>query len=134
MEVERTYHPVKLVSDTQGLGALTALALMISALYPINHLKQHAFWSDTNFILFGISIAFSVAALRYHHHLPRALLLIGGTKAILPTLVLVFNHLFWMEWIAAAGIIIYILSIGTAVYIFRRHLASYDHTIPGPRE
>jgi hypothetical protein len=114
-------------------GVMTAFALMMSALYPINHLKQHAFWSDTNFILFGISIAFSVAALRYHSHLPRVLLVIGVAVAILPTLVLVFNHLFWMEWIAVAGIITYIVSIGTAAYIFHNRLASYDLTPLNPR-
>jgi len=108
----------RLLSVTQVLGALTAIALMMSALYPINHLKEHAFWSDINFILFGISFAFSVAALRHHSYIPRALLYFGGVGAILPSLFLILNSMYWLEWAAISVFIIYILSIGITGYIF----------------
>ncbi len=108
-----------LLSVTQGLGALTAIALMMSALYPINCLKEHAFWSDINFILFGISFAFSVAALRYHSNIPKVLIYFGGVAAILSTVFLVLNDIYWIEWAAISVFIIYILSIGITSYIFR---------------
>jgi hypothetical membrane protein len=54
----------RLLSVTQGLGALTAIALMMSALYPIDHLNANAFGPDANLIFFGVCFAFSVAAQR----------------------------------------------------------------------
>jgi hypothetical protein len=116
-------HPIqhRLLLVAQAGGVLTAFALMMSALFPINHLKEHAFWSDLNFILFGISFAFTVTALRYHPKMPRILLFIGGLAAILPTMVLFINNAYWLEWVAVGLFIIYILSIGIAAYIFAIH-------------
>jgi len=114
----------RLLFVSQVGGILTAFALMMSALFPINHLKEHAFWSDINFILFGISFAFSVIALRYHPQFPRTLLFIGGLAAILPSMVLFINNAYWLEWVAVGLFIIYILSAGIAAYIFAIHLAN----------
>ena len=108
----------RLLLVAQVGGILTAFALMMSALFPINHLKEHAFWSDLNFILFGLSFAFTVAALRYHPKMPRILLFIGGLAAILPTMVLFINNAYWLEWVAVGLFIIYILSIGIAAHTF----------------
>jgi hypothetical protein len=104
-------------------GVLTALALMMSALYPINHLQAHAFWSDINFILFGISFAFSVAALRYHHNFPKILLFLGGLAAVLPSLVLLVNTAYWLEWLAIAVFMFYILTIGVESWVNRASLS-----------
>lgn len=81
----------RLLFIAQVSGVITAFALMMSALYPINHFKIHAFWSDLNLIMFGISFAFSVAALRYHPKFPKIHLFLGGLAAILPSLVLLSN-------------------------------------------
>ncbi len=107
-------HPIqrRLLLIAQLTGVLTSFTLMMSAIYPINHLKEHAFWSDANFILFGISFAFSVAALRYFPDYPRILLVLGGFAAILPTLLLSLNNFYWLEWVAVGIFMTYILSIG----------------------
>ena len=55
--------------------------------------KTHALWSDTNIILLGISFAYMVALSRYHPHIPKALLMIGGFAAIMPSMVLVSTML-----------------------------------------
>jgi hypothetical protein len=111
----------RLLLVAQVAGILTAFTLMMSALFPINHLKEHAFWSDMNFILFGISFAFSVAALRYHPQFPRTLLFIGGLAAIFPSMVLFINNAYWLEWVVVGLFIIYILSVGIAANIFVIH-------------
>ncbi len=113
----------RLLFIAQFGGVLTALALMVSALYPINHLQAHAFWSDINFILFGISFAFSVAALRYHHKFPKILLFLGGLAAVLPSLVLLVNTAYWLEWFAIAVFMLYILTIGVESRVNRASLS-----------
>ncbi len=107
----------RLLFVSRAGGVLTAFALLMSALYPINRLEAHAFWSDANFILFGVSFAFSVAALRYHPLIPRALLYFGGVAAILPSIFLALNNVYWLEWVSISIFIVYILSIGILSYI-----------------
>ena len=77
--------------------------------------------------MFGISLAFSVVALRYHPHVPKALLFLGRAKAILPTLPIGINNAYWLEWVAVGSIIIYILSIGIAAYFFTMHWTNSDY-------
>lgn len=113
----------RLLVIAQVGGVLTAFALMMSALYPINHLSEHALWSDINFILFGISFAFSVVALRYSPHFPKSLLFIGGFAAIMPTLVLFINSAYWLEWVAVGLFLIYILAVGASAWVARLALA-----------
>lgn len=110
----------RLLLVAQVGGALTAFALMMSAIFPINHLEEHAFWSRINFVLFGISFGFSVAALRYHPGIPRIVLFIGGFAAILP-MVLYITDAYVLEWVAVGLFIIYILSVGIAEYTFAIH-------------
>ena len=117
----------RLLLISQVGGVLTAFALMMSALYPINHLKEHAFWSDINFILFGITFAFSVAALRYHPHIPKVLLYLGVLASSLPTVVLFINNAYWLEWVAVGIFIIYILAIGITAYFFAMHWTNSDY-------
>jgi len=112
----------RLLFVAQVGGVITAFALMMSALYPIIRLQEHAFWSDINFILFGISFAFLVAALRYHPHIPKALLIIGGFAAVLPTFVLLINNAYWLEWVAVGMFMIYMLWIGVSALIKRQKI------------
>ncbi len=109
----------KLLFVAQVGGLLTAFSLMMSALYPINHLQVHAFWSDINFIMFGISFAFTVAALRYHPNFLKILLLLGVLAAILPSLVLFINAAYWLEWVAIGVFMVYILAIGARTLTIR---------------
>ncbi len=112
---------LRLLLISQITGSLAGCALLMSALYPINHPAEHAFWSDVNFILFGISFAFSVAALRYHRTIPRLILFTGAAAAILPTLVLALNSFYWLEWLAISLFIVYISLIGITAYAINLH-------------
>ena len=126
----------RLLLIAQVGGALTAFALMMSAFFPINHLKEHAFWSRINFMLFGISFGFSVAALRYHPRMPRIVLFIGGLAAILPML-LYITDAYVLEWVAVGSFIIYILSVGIAEYTFaiqRANSRDAEVSVKTPKE
>ncbi len=110
----------RLLLIAQVGGLLTAFTLGMSGLYPINHLQTHAFWSDINFIFFGISFAFTVAALRYHPNFPKSLMVLGGFAAMMPTLVLLINAAYWLEWVAIGVFMVYILAIGARTWSLRQ--------------
>ena len=102
----------RLLLISQAAGVLSALALTMSALFPINLLQVHSFWSRIHFMMFGMGFGFSVAALRYHPGFTRASLYLGICTAIMPSLMLVFSQAYVLEWLAVACIIAYVLSIG----------------------
>jgi len=103
-----------LLTISQVGGILAAISLIMSALYPINLMQIHSFWSKMHFMMFGIGFGFSVAALRYHPLIPKADLYLGTSAALLPTFMLIYGNAYWMEWVAVGTFIIYILSIGKA--------------------
>jgi len=111
----------KLLAIAQVSGILAAFALIMSALYPINHLAVHSLWSKVHFMMFGMCFGFSVAALRYQPHIPKASLYFGAGAAVLPTLMLIFGKAYWLEWLAVGCMIVYMLSIGIIAYIATRH-------------
>jgi len=112
----------RLLTISQTAGVLAAFALIMSALYPINIPEVHSFWSQMHFMMFGMGFGFSVAALRYHPHIPKASLYLGTGAALLPTLMLAFGKAYWLEWIAVGLFIIYILSVGKATLIITKRL------------
>ncbi len=99
-----------LISQTAGI--LAGFGLIMSALYPINFLQVHSFWSKVHFMMFSMSFGFSVAALRYHPYITKENLYLGVCAALLPTLMFIFSNVCWLEWVAVGLFILYILSIG----------------------
>jgi hypothetical protein len=112
----------RLLTISQTAGVLAAFALIMSALYPINMPQLHSFWSQMHFLMFGMGFGFSVAALRYHPHIPKTSLYLGTGAALLPTLMLAIGKAYWLEWIAVGLFIIYILSISLATLTLTKRL------------
>ena len=93
-------------------GAAGALSLVMSAVYPINMLQQHSFWSHAHFMLLAMGFGFSVASLRYHPRFPRPLLYLGTAAAMSPLFVLAFGELYILEWVTVGIFLAYVLSVG----------------------
>ncbi len=106
----------RLLAISQSIGILASAALVMSALNPINVPEVHAFWSQVHYLGTGIAFAFTVAALRYHVHVPAWLLYLGTAAAVWPSLMLWLGRgaTYWMEWVGVCLFIFYLLSIGAA--------------------
>ncbi len=104
----------RLLVVSQALGILSSTSLILSALNPINMPAVHAFWSQLHYLGTGIAFAFTVTAIRYHVRVPAWLLCLGTAASIWPSLVLLLGRgtTYWMEWVAVALFILYILSVG----------------------
>lgn len=113
----------RLLAIAQVTGILSIIGLIMSALNPINMPEVHSFWSQIHFILSGIAFGFSVTALRYHTHFSNRILYLGIGSAALPFLMYTFGEgrAYWMEWIAVALFILYILSVGNRSRTFMRY-------------
>ena len=118
----------RLLAIAQITGLLSAFALIMSALNPINVYQVHSFWSRVHFMMFGMGFGFSVAALRYHPNFKKANLYLGICTAVMPTLMLVFGKAYWLEWVAVGCIMVYILSIGKATP--RTPVKESSHNVP----
>jgi hypothetical membrane protein len=101
-----------LLSVAQIAGMAGELALIMSAVYPINMLQQHSFWSHAHFMLLAMGIGFSVASLRYHPRFPRPLLYLGTAAAVSPFFVLAFDSVYILEWATVGLFLAYVLSVG----------------------
>ncbi len=97
---------------TRLFGFAGALAMIMSAVFPITIEGVHSFWSALLYILLGTAFAFSVAALRYYPHYPRALLVLGGLVAVEDILWGLVLNTYIMEWITVGFFLSYILSLG----------------------
>jgi hypothetical membrane protein len=96
----------------QMAGMAGELALIMSAVYPINMYQQHSFWSHAHFMMLAMGFGFSVASLRYHPRFPRLLLYLGTAAAVSPFFVLAFDSLYILEWVAVALFLAYVLAVG----------------------
>ena len=97
---------------TQTFGSLGALAMVLSALFPIHTGDAHAFWSAALFILLGTGFAFSVAAFRYHAAYPRWLLFVGVAVTIEDFVWSVALNIPVVEWITVGLFLLYVLLVG----------------------
>ena len=97
-----------MVRLTQGFGILGSMAMVMTAVYPINFLTQHSFWSISLYILLGTAFGFSVAALRYSKDFPRWVLALGAATAAVDMLSGVLHEATVMEWVTVAMFLIYI--------------------------
>lgn len=101
-----------MLRTTQAFGLLGCLAMAMSALYPIDCLPQHSFWSISLYALLGTSFVFSVFALRYHPQCPRWVLVLGGITGLVDIISSFFGSVYVMEWLTVALFLCYILVVG----------------------
>jgi hypothetical membrane protein len=98
-----------MVGLTQLFGVLGSLSMVMSALYPINLLEQHRFWSVSLYVLLGSAFAFSVAALRYRFEFPRWVLVLGVITALCDIIWGIFQEVTLLEWITVGLFLGYVL-------------------------
>jgi hypothetical protein len=97
---------------TQGFGILGSICMLMSAAFPINDYRVHSFWSQSLYFMLATAFVFSIAALRYFPIVPKWLLGLGLTPAILVNLTVVFPKLYWLEWVTVLFLLGYVLSVG----------------------
>jgi hypothetical membrane protein len=97
---------------TQVFGVLGAFCMMMSGIFPINLYKIHAFWSTSLYILLSTGFAFSAAALRYHLRVPRWLLILGVSTAVMVILTSFFPAAYVLEWITVSLFLLYVILVG----------------------
>ena len=86
--------------------------MMMSAIYPMNFLEVHSFWSAALYIMLSTGFAFSVAALRYHHNVPRWLLFLGVSTALMVNLTSFQTSVYVLEWITVLLFLSYVSLVG----------------------
>lgn len=100
-------------------GCIGSLAIIMTAIYPINQPSQHSFWSMILYLSLWTAFAFSVAALRYYARYPRWFLAFGGIVVIVDMIAQIFSRTFLSQnglsfrfyWA-----IVYCLELGQNVY------------------
>jgi hypothetical protein len=84
----------------------------MSAVFPINKFEAHSFWSTSLYILLSTAFVFSTAALRYHSGVPRWLLVLGVTTAVIVILTSFLTTVFILEWITVFLFLCYVCLAG----------------------
>ncbi len=104
---------------TQAFGILGAVCMILSAIFPINLFKIHSFWSSSLYIMLSTAFIFSVAMLRYHRKVPRWLLILGASIALMVILTSFFPNVFLLEWITVFLLLSYIALLGIETKVCR---------------
>jgi hypothetical membrane protein len=97
---------------TQAIGILGSFCMMMSGIFPINLYKIHSFWSTSLYVLLSTAFIFSAAALRYHRWVPRWLLILGISTAMMVILTSFFPTVYALEWITVLGFLGYVTLLG----------------------
>lgn len=97
---------------TQAFGILGAFCMMMSGIYPINLYKIHSFWSTSLYILLSTGFVFSAAMLRYHLRIPRWLLILGISTAVMVILTSFFPTVYVLEWVTVLLFLLYVILVG----------------------
>jgi len=100
-----------MVAATQMFGIMGSIAMAMSAVFPINHVDKHRFFSISLYILLGTAFVFSVAALRYWKNIPLWILIIGGATAVTDIFSSFFGQVTWLEWVVVVLFLVYLLSL-----------------------
>ncbi len=93
-------------------GFLGSLAMIMSALYPIDRMPQHRIWSLSLYTLLGTAFVFSVFALRYHPECPRWVLALGAITGLVDIVSGFLGTVQVLEWITVALFLAYVVVVG----------------------
>lgn len=99
----------RLVTLTQIFGVTGSIAMLLSAVFPINHPQEHQILSIALYILLGTAFAFSVSALRYQPVCPKWMLAVGLVTAFVDILSGIYHEATLLEWITVALFLVYLL-------------------------
>ena len=111
-KIENNRVQVVMLRLAQIFGGLGALCTMMSAIFPMNNFKIHAFWSTSLYIMLSTGFIFSAAALRYHKSVPVWLLILGILPAPLVILTKYFVTVYVLEWVIVLLLLAYVFLVG----------------------
>lgn len=115
-----------LVLLTQIFGAMGSVALILSAVFPINHSQEHQVLSIGLYILLGTAFAFSATALRYHPSFPKWVMAVGLITAFVDILSGIYMDVTILEWLTVALFLFYLMLLNK----FTRKLGKLVSRIP----
>lgn len=93
-----------------GCGILAGIALVLTAVYPIDQFGPHQFWSRVLYISLGTAVALSVIVL--WRRLPTAVLVVGLVTWAAVLASAVASRTTWLEWVVVALILVYVNVLG----------------------
>jgi hypothetical protein len=96
----------------QIFGMAGSICMMMSAIFPINLLEVHSIWSMALYFMLATSFVFLAAALRYHPKVPRWLLILGVSTAVLVNLTIFLPTACLLEWITVILFLGYVGLVG----------------------
>ena len=97
----------------QVFGILGSVAMVLSAIYPINTRNLHSIFSALIYINLGTSFGLTVALFRYNSRTPRWILVYGGLTALVDLVVSIFfNQVPVLEWLVVFLFISYCVIVG----------------------
>ena len=111
-KIEDNKAQVIMLRLTQAFGILGSFCMMMSAFFPINLYGIHSFWSTSLYVLLSTAFIFSAAALRYHQRVPRWLLILGVSNALMVILTSIFPITYVLEWITVLLFLSYVSLVG----------------------
>lgn len=97
---------------TQIFGILGAFCMIMSAAFPINVLEIHRVWSMSLYFMLATAFVFSAAALRYHPGVPRWLLVLGISTAVMVNLTVFLPMAHLLECITVLLFLGYVSLVG----------------------
>lgn len=97
---------------TKLFGSLGAIAMILSAVFPISSSGAHSMWSACLYIFLGTAFAFSVAAFRYQPTFPRWLLALGILVVIDDLIWSLVLNIYILEWVTIFLFLVYVLLLG----------------------
>lgn len=103
---------ITMVLLTQVFGILGSFCMIMSAIFPINLLEMHRIWSMSLYFMLATAFVFSVAALRYHPKVPRWLLILGISTAVMVNLTNFLPTMFVLEWLTVVLFLGYVSLVG----------------------
>ena len=96
----------------QGCGVLAGVALILTAVFPIDQFGTHQFWSRVLYVSLGTAVAFSIIIL--WQRLPTPVLVVGVLTWAVDIASAVASHTTWLEWVVVGFILIYLNLIGVS--------------------
>ena len=103
---------IVMVRLTQAFGVLGCICMLMTAVYPINNLETHSFWSTSLYVMLSSAFVFLAAALRYHPQVPRWLLVLGISTAVVVLLTSFLKTVYVLEWITVFLFLCYVSLVG----------------------
>jgi hypothetical membrane protein len=103
----------------QVFGILGALCMILSAIFPINIMDVHSFWSTSLYIMLSTGFVFLADALRYNQKVPTWLIILGISTAPMVIIWSFFKSVYLLEWITLLIFLSFVGLVGVEAKVYR---------------